>query len=89
MANSKSKQDILSDISKKELGDHLSEYIEFFSYWYDCADEGCYSSDRYYDYFYEWLTDPIRNRDDKLDEILGINKNVTIGDYMNKKLDNN
>lgn len=85
----KSKQEILADISKKELGQYLDEYIKFFEYWYDGVGD-YYDFDGYHhqDYFYDWLENPIRNRDEKIDEILGISKNMTIGDYMNKKLDN-
>lgn len=80
MKSHKSKQEILDDLSKKELD------VNFWTYWYDGGQE--FDNYEFYEYFYDWLNDPIRHRDDKLDEILGINKNVTIGDYINKKMDN-
>lgn len=87
MKSHKSKQEILDDLSKKELGDGIDEYINFWTYWYDGEQE--FEDYEFYDYFYDWLNDPIRHRDDKLDELLGISRNVTIGDYIDKKLDNN
>ena len=75
----KNKQDIIGKIKLKELSDELSEYYsQYFEYWYDGGgyyDTGQYYSDYEWDYFDNWLNDPCRLRDEKIEKIIGISPN--------------
>jgi hypothetical protein len=89
MKNHKSKKEILDDLSKKEFFDEKGLALSFFEFWYD-GDfdyyEGMYSPDD--EYFVNWLNDPQRLRDEKLDQLLGITKNNTIKDFLPKNFKN-
>jgi hypothetical protein len=72
----RNKQDIIDKIKLKEIDDELSNYSEYFEYWYDGG--GYYydtGQDYEWIYFYDWLDDPSRLRDEKIEKIIGISPN--------------
>lgn len=81
MSKIKSKQEILDLLNKKEgIKDWIENWNDWMDSWYD-DDHYPYYIDYYFE---EWLMDPSRLRDEKIDEILDISKKNQLKDFWPK-----
>lgn len=70
------------DASEQEIQDY---YDYWFNFWYAADDDWCRTEYDYEEYWYEYQNDPVRLRQEKIEEIFNLNEKPTIKDIWPKQ----